>query len=48
MSETTMGRPVPIPLSLEALLKVSRQYCPDMIVQFSTGGRSGAGRERGC
>ncbi|MGF1552300.1 MAG: 3-keto-5-aminohexanoate cleavage protein [Paracoccaceae bacterium] len=23
------------------------QYCPGMIVQFSTGGRSGAGRERG-
>lgn len=24
-----------------------RRYCPDMIVQFSTGGRSGMGRERG-
>ncbi len=25
-----------------------RKHCPDMIVQFSTGGRSGAGRERGA
>jgi uncharacterized protein (DUF849 family) len=24
-----------------------RQHCPDMIVQFSTGGRSGTGKERG-
>jgi 3-keto-5-aminohexanoate cleavage enzyme len=24
-----------------------RQHCPDMIVQFSTGGRSGMGKERG-
>jgi uncharacterized protein (DUF849 family) len=24
-----------------------RQHCPDMIVQFSTGGRSGLGKERG-
>jgi 3-keto-5-aminohexanoate cleavage enzyme len=24
-----------------------RKHCPDMIVQFSTGGRSGAGKERG-
>jgi uncharacterized protein (DUF849 family) len=24
-----------------------RKHCPDMIVQFSTGGRSGTGRERG-
>ena len=24
-----------------------RKYCPDMIVQFSTGGRSGSGQERG-
>lgn len=23
------------------------QHCPDMIIQFSTGGRSGAGKERG-
>ena len=25
-----------------------RKHCPDMIVQFSTGGRSGMGRERGA
>ena len=25
-----------------------RQHCPDMIVQFSTGGRSGMGKERGA
>ncbi|MEM6478397.1 MAG: 3-keto-5-aminohexanoate cleavage protein, partial [Pseudomonadota bacterium] len=24
------------------------QHCPGMIIQFSTGGRSGAGRERGA
>ena len=29
------------------LLKGLRKHCPGMIVQFSTGGRSGSGRERG-
>lgn len=29
------------------LLEGLRRHCPGMIVQFSTGGRSGAGRERG-
>ena len=29
------------------LLEGLRKHCPGMIVQFSTGGRSGAGRERG-
>jgi 3-keto-5-aminohexanoate cleavage enzyme len=29
------------------LLEGLRQHCPGLIVQFSTGGRSGAGRERG-
>ena len=29
------------------LLEGLRHYCPGLIVQFSTGGRSGAGRERG-
>lgn len=29
------------------LLEGLRRYCPGMIVQFSTGGRSGSGRERG-
>jgi uncharacterized protein (DUF849 family) len=30
------------------VLEGIRRHCPDMIVQFSTGGRSGAGRERGA
>ena len=30
-----------------AFLKGIREHCPDIIVQFSTGGRSGAGSERG-
>ena len=30
------------------LLEGLRRHCPGMIVQFSTGGRSGAGRERGA
>src|SRR6185312_5170267 len=29
------------------LLEGLRKHCPGLIVQFSTGGRSGAGRERG-
>jgi 3-keto-5-aminohexanoate cleavage enzyme len=29
------------------LLEGIRKHCPDMIVQFSTGGRSGLGKERG-
>ena len=29
------------------LLEGLREHCPGLIVQFSTGGRSGAGRERG-
>ncbi|MCB1834023.1 MAG: 3-keto-5-aminohexanoate cleavage protein, partial [Geminicoccaceae bacterium] len=29
------------------LLEGLRKHCPGMIVQFSTGGRSGAGKERG-
>ena len=30
------------------LLEGLRKHCPGLIVQFSTGGRSGAGRERGA
>ena len=30
------------------LLEGLRKHCPGMIVQFSTGGRSGAGRDRGA
>ncbi|MEO1638024.1 MAG: 3-keto-5-aminohexanoate cleavage protein [Pseudomonadota bacterium] len=35
------------PDKFAALQEGIRKYCPGMIVQFSTGGRSGAGRERG-
>lgn len=35
------------PEKFERLLEGLRKHCPGMIVQFSTGGRSGAGRERG-
>lgn len=31
-----------------AFLEGLRRHCPDMIVQFSTGGRSGRGAERGA
>ena len=39
--------PTSDPARFAALLKGLRKHCPGMIVQFSTGGRSGAGRERG-
>ena len=39
--------PTSDPERFERLLEGLRQHCPGMIVQFSTGGRSGAGRERG-
>jgi len=35
------------PAKFAALKAGLEQYCPDMIIQFSTGGRSGAGEERG-
>ena len=35
------------PIRFQALLEGLRKYCPGMIVQFSTGGRSGKGSERG-
>lgn len=35
------------PDKFAALMEGLKRHCPDMIVQFSTGGRSGAGRERG-
>lgn len=35
------------PEKFAKLLEGLRQFCPGMIVQFSTGGRSGSGRERG-
>ena len=35
------------PGAVRAVLEGLRRHCPGMIMQFSTGGRSGAGRERG-
>jgi 3-keto-5-aminohexanoate cleavage enzyme len=40
----TTSSPERFALVLEGI----RKHCPGMIVQFSTGGRSGAGRERGA
>ncbi|MFD0859888.1 BKACE family enzyme [Roseovarius aquimarinus] len=41
------GKPTADPERYGRLLEGLRQHCPGMIVQLSTGGRSGAGRERG-
>ena len=41
------GTPSSDPERFARLLEGLRTHCPGMIVQFSTGGRSGAGRERG-
>jgi 3-keto-5-aminohexanoate cleavage enzyme len=41
------GTPTSDPERFAAFLEGIRQHCPDMIVQFSTGGRSGRGAERG-
>ena len=41
------GRPTSDPGRFAELLAGLREACPGMIVQLSTGGRSGAGRERG-
>lgn len=41
------GTPTSDPERFGRLLEGLRQHCPGMIVQLSTGGRSGAGRERG-
>lgn len=41
--ETTTSDPEKFAQLMEGL----KQHCPGMIVQFSTGGRSGSGRERG-
>ncbi len=35
------------PEKFAALLEGLKEYCPGMVIQFSTGGRSGAGTERG-
>lgn len=44
---TDEGAPTSDPERFGRLLEGLRQHCPGMIVQLSTGGRSGAGRERG-
>ena len=42
------GGPTSDPGRFARLLEGLRQHCPGLIVQLSTGGRSGAGRERGA
>jgi uncharacterized protein (DUF849 family) len=44
---TDEGLPTSDPERFGRLLEGLRQHCPGIIVQLSTGGRSGAGRERG-
>ncbi|MGZ9808877.1 3-keto-5-aminohexanoate cleavage protein [Pseudoroseicyclus sp. H15] len=41
------GTPTSDPERFERLLEGLRKHCPGLIVQFSTGGRSGAGQTRG-
>ena len=41
------GSPTSDPERFAQVLGGLREHCPDLIVQFSTGGRSGSGRERG-
>ncbi len=41
------GTPTSSPERFAQVMDGIRRHCPGMIVQFSTGGRSGAGRERG-
>lgn len=42
------GTPTSDPERFALLMEGIRKHCPDMIVQLSTGGRSGAGAERGA
>ena len=41
------GTPTSDPERFARLMEGLKKHCPDMIIQLSTGGRSGAGRERG-
>jgi 3-keto-5-aminohexanoate cleavage enzyme len=41
------GKPSSDPARFAALMQGVQKHCPDMIVQLSTGGRSGAGQARG-
>jgi uncharacterized protein (DUF849 family) len=42
------GSPTSSPDRFAQVMAGIRQHCPGMVIQFSTGGRSGAGRERGA
>lgn len=42
------GSPTSSPERFAQVMAGIRQHCPGMVIQFSTGGRSGAGRERGA
>ncbi|MCY3982947.1 MAG: 3-keto-5-aminohexanoate cleavage protein [Roseovarius sp.] len=42
------GKPTSDPDRFARLREGLKRHCPGMIIQFSTGGRSGAGRERGA
>lgn len=42
------GTPTSSPERFAVVLEGIRRHCPGMVVQFSTGGRSGSGRERGA
>src|SRR5580765_5500395 len=42
------GSPTSTPDRFARVLEGLRRHCPGIIVQFSTGGRSGAGHERGA
>mgnify|MGYP000229925618 FL=1 len=42
------GSPSSDPEKFARLQEGLRRYCPEMIIQFSTGGRSGAGKSRGA
>jgi uncharacterized protein (DUF849 family) len=42
------GSPTSSPERFGRVMEGIRRHCPDIIIQFSTGGRSGAGRERGA
>lgn len=41
------GKPSSDPARFAALMQGVQKHCPDMIIQLSTGGRSGAGQARG-
>lgn len=42
------GSPTSSPERFARVMEGIRRHCPGIIIQFSTGGRSGAGRERGA